>query len=561
MSMVARNATRCRIPTVGLQDEAFAGRPVFSGRLRLMPFRWTRRNVAPAASEDAERTAYPIMLNPFLRGLLVGLVPWTGNVALSAGNPAAADPARLPVILRQPISRGAYAGDTVTLSVVATPPAADPGAVLTYQWLAGTNQTPIVSGAYNSTNATLSQLVLTNVATGYSGPFRVAVTAGAHTVVSEPAQLTVVVGVASNLRLGTVSLSTNAGAQPSRRYSFPVVFSVMGPDRGVGVTWSYDPAVVRSLEFIAAADSPTNTVVRTASAPGRFSFLYTLPPDSSAGFSANQQIGQLVLTTGLDRSPAHALAAAQWVAVSDVSSTNTASARPFPSLPTGSDRALGTNLADLVTFPLNLLMTPQVIPDGGLVLNRQTGYFEQSAQVLNLRPDALADVLLIVTGLTNDTRGVPVSLASSVGPVGNPPHPSVFLGPMAAFAVRPLTLEYYVSDGLASSVGTPGYVTEFALDSTLQTPVGRRSLVPVTYSPVLNGGVLLEFPTLTNFSYYVRYSDSLNDFSAQDNTNSVIRTARPALKGNGRKVQWLDNGLPRTESTPTNRFYRVLEFR
>jgi hypothetical protein len=26
-------------------------------------------------------------------------------------------------------------------------------------------------------------------------------------------------------------------------------------------------------------------------------------------------------------------------------------------------------------------------------------------------------------------------------------------------------------------------------------------------------------------------------------------------------VQWLDNGLPRTESTPTNRFYRVLEFR
>jgi len=26
-------------------------------------------------------------------------------------------------------------------------------------------------------------------------------------------------------------------------------------------------------------------------------------------------------------------------------------------------------------------------------------------------------------------------------------------------------------------------------------------------------------------------------------------------------VQWLDNGLPRTERTPTNRFYRVLEFR
>jgi hypothetical protein len=132
---------------------------------------------------------------------------------------------------------------------------------------------------------------------------------------------------------------------------------------------------------------------------------------------------------------------------------------------------------------------------------------------------------------------------------------------MGALAVRPLTLEYYVSDGLPGSVGTPDYVTEFALDSTPLVPVGRRSLVPVTYQPVLTGGVLLEFPTLTNFSYYVRYSDVLSDFSAQDATNSVIRTARPALQGNGRKVQWLDNGLPRTVSVPTNRFYRVLEFR
>jgi hypothetical protein len=318
------------------------------------------------------------------------------------------------------------------------------------------------------------------------------------------------------------------------------------------------------MDFIAASDAPTNTVVRTAASPGRFSFLYTLPPDASVAFSANQQIGQLVLLTGLDRGPAEALAAAQWAPIQDAVSTwstNTASARPIPSLAVGSDRALGTNLADLVTFPLNLLVTPQVIPTGGISLNRQTGYFEQSAQVVNLRPDALVDVLLIVTGLTNDTRGVPVSLASSVGPVGNPPNPSVFLGPMEAFAIRPLTLEYYVSDGRVTSIGNPAYVTEFALDSTIQTPAGRRSLVPVTYKPVLTGGVLLEFPTLTNFSYYIRYSDSLSDFSAQDTTNAVIRTARPAIQGNGRKVQWLDNGLPRTESTPTNRFYRVLEFR
>ncbi len=547
--------------------------------------RRTRRNVVPEAAEAVGRPVHPIMLNAFVRGLLMSLLPLAGSVALVAGSPEEATSptdsvwfrsvlagvdlltvaapnasARLPVIRRQPISQGAYAGDTVTLSVEATPSALDGAAVLTYQWLAGTNLTPIVNGAYNSTNATLPQLVLTNVATGYSGPFRVAVSSGTNTVVSEPATLSVVVGVASRLRLGTVSVTTNAApAAGLQVFSFPVILSVLGPDRGVGVTWTYDPTVVRELAFVASTDAPTNTLVRTASATGRFSFAYTLTNSSSVGFTTDQQIGRLVLTTSKDLDPAQALAAARLVPVQDDPSTNIA--RPFLPLPSGSDRVLGTNLADLVTFPLNILMTPQVIPGGPVTLNRQTGYFEQRAQVVNLRSESLADVLLIVTGLTNDSRGVLVSLASSVGPVGTPPNPSVFVGPMSAFAIRPITFEYYVSDGQSASLGTPGYVTEFALDSTIQTPVGRRSLVPVTYSPVLTGGVLLEFPTLTNFSYYIRYSDSLSDFSAQDNTNAVIRTARPAILGNGRKVQWLDNGLPRTESAPTNRFYRVLEFR
>lgn len=527
-------------------------------RLRLKALPWTRRNVVPVAAETVRRPVNPIMLNAFVRGLLVGLLPLVGSVALVAGSAPDAT-ARLPVILRQPISQGVYAGDTVSLSVAANPPPSEPSAALSYQWLVGTNQTPIAPGAYNSTYTTLPQLVLTNVATGYSGLFRVAVTSGTNTVVSEPAQLSVVLGVASQLRLGTVSVSTNSGTEVARQFSFPVIFSVFGSDRGVGVTWTFDPSVVREVRFVPAANSPTNTTVRSTLQPGSFSFEYILTNDSAVGFFQNQQIGQLVLTTAADRDPAQTLAAAQLMPVESDRATNRVGPS-FP-LPSGSYRVLGTNLADRVMFPLNLLMTPQVIPSGSVTLNRQTGYFEQAAQVVNLRPDALADVLLIVTGLTNDTRGVPVSLASSVGPVGTPPSPSVFVGPMDAFAVRRLTFEYYVSDGQPNSIGTPGYVTEFALDSAIQTPIGRRSLVPVTYKPVLSGGVLLEFPTLTNFSYYIRYSDSLNDFSAQDNTNSIIRTARPAIQGNGRKVQWLDNGLPRTESTPTNRFYRVLEFR
>jgi hypothetical protein len=100
----------------------------------------------PAAAETVGRPVNPIMLNAFVRGLLMGLLPLAGSVAVVAGSPEeAASPTdsvwfrsistgvalevgsatdastRLPVILRPPISQGAYAGDTVSLSVVAVP--------------------------------------------------------------------------------------------------------------------------------------------------------------------------------------------------------------------------------------------------------------------------------------------------------------------------------------------------------------------------------------------------------------------------------------------------------
>ncbi len=191
----------------------------------------TRRNVVPVVAETVRRPVNPIMLNAFVRGLLMGLLPLAGSVALVAGSAPDAS-ARLPVILRQPISQGVYAGDTVSLSVVAVPPSSEPSAALSYQWLVGTNQTPIAVGAYNSTNTTLSQLVLTNVATGYSGLFRVAVTSGTNTVVSEPAQLSVVLGVASQLRLGTVSVSTLSGAEAVCQVPIEVRFHSAGAGSG-----------------------------------------------------------------------------------------------------------------------------------------------------------------------------------------------------------------------------------------------------------------------------------------------------------------------------------------
>jgi len=62
---------------------------------------------------------------------------------------------------------------------------------------------------------------------------------------------------------------------------------------------------------------------------------------------------------------------------------------------------------------------------------------------------------------------------------------------------------------------------------------------------------LVEFLTVTNRLYSVQYSPDLSSW--QD--------AQPAVKGNGTRIQWIDDGEPKTVSDPDSvpaRFYRVI---
>ena len=62
---------------------------------------------------------------------------------------------------------------------------------------------------------------------------------------------------------------------------------------------------------------------------------------------------------------------------------------------------------------------------------------------------------------------------------------------------------------------------------------------------------LLEFSTVTGRVYYVQYRSNLVQW----------KTALPAIEGTGTRVQWIDNGLPKTESAPAStsrRFYRLI---
>lgn len=467
-------------------------------------------------------------------------------------------------IVRQPVSQGVFAAGNTELSVVA-----ESDGPLAYQWYFGTNA---LVGATNAffTNTTSAVLAFNNTSVTNAGDYSVVVSSGSLSVTSSVARLKVLVGVPSVLRLAnatnSLAMQTNVVADGSgsttnvstwNRHEFPVVFTILGDDRAVGLTLSFDTNVVSNPTFRFDTDlvANTNFVPWTISHPDGLSFLLSLTNDVTFT-NLSQQLGVLQFDTPSTLSPAAALVAARINPVTSLPSTNLVA--PYLVLPTGVRRVYGTNDG---VFPMAILLQPQVIEAGPLSLDRQTGYFRQAADVVNISKDDLADVRLLVAGLTNDTRGIPVSLVTSVGPVGVPPVPSIFLGPLAPYGgPRRFQLEYYISDGLASSLGKPGYVAESAVLYSITTVTGRRSITPIP--TVVPQGVLLEFPTLTNFSYYVRYSDSLGDFSAQTTNDAAIRTASPAFRGNGRTVQWLDNGPPRTESAPsTNRFYRVLEFR
>jgi hypothetical protein len=66
-----------------------------------------------------------------------------------------------------------------------------------------------------------------------------------------------------------------------------------------------------------------------------------------------------------------------------------------------------------------------------------------------------------------------------------------------------------------------------------------------------NQTFLVEFLTISNRLYSVQYSSNLTTW----------KDAQPAITGNGTRIQWIDNGQPKTETPPSTtsaRFYRVI---
>ena len=178
-------------------------------------------------------------------------------------------------------------------------------------------------------------------------------------------------------------------------------------------------------------------------------------------------------------------------------------------------------------------------------INLQNGLTEQSILLSNIGTNAVPAARVVVMGLTN-------RLFNAVGTNNGNPF-VIYNTTLGTNQSVNLLLQFFPR---GSFPFTNGQLQAFAVPVSSLTPPAASSVstnLNVTYIVKLsNGNMLIEWPTITNRTYTVVYSDNVL-FS-----NAMI--APPSIVAPANEIQWIDYGPPTTVSAPTNssaRFYRV----
>jgi uncharacterized repeat protein (TIGR01451 family) len=180
-----------------------------------------------------------------------------------------------------------------------------------------------------------------------------------------------------------------------------------------------------------------------------------------------------------------------------------------------------------------------------MTFNPQTGLMEQTVRIVNIGTNAVASARIIVTGLTN-------RLFNSAGT--NDGNPFVVYGAtLDTNQSVNLVLEYFVPTRLPIEVADSQLQAFGAPGVNPVVPGGTPfSITLVTNLP--SGHILIEFQSTAGRAYTVLYADN-SSF-----TNELA--AQPAIVAPADRVQWLDDGPPKTMSRPASvsyRFYRVIQ--
>jgi len=429
-----------------------------------------------------------------------------------------------PQITQQPYNHVETVSATAVLYVLATgtPP-------LFYQWYQGTNQ---LAGATNQ------ELDLIYVTSADGGVYTVVVTNQAGSLTSRPASLRVNPDSLRQLRLMGLSAGTNG------QVVAPVQVAAVGGEHSLSFSLQYDPNVITNPVATLTLDAANTNWVTGSSGDTNAPLSATLVTDTSALAS-----GAVGVSVSL---PTNATFKAGVVPIVSVAFDVIA----------GQDAALAALLlGDLPTaiaaldtttngpLPLQVFVLPTLAPSPAATnASLQSGLFSQKVRVTN-PAGTLADLRLLVRGLTNDSLGIAMLVYNAAGFTNGIPY--VQFGPMTPGSSVDLTLNYYVAD----RVTVPNVTYEAQLLPFTAVTIPTNNPINLDRALFTNGVFAVEFNTLLNASYYIQYQDILGGTDWQ----SVV----PGVAGTGSRVQWIDDGPPKTLSVPssqTNRFYRVFRY-
>ncbi|MFO1476783.1 MAG: Ig-like domain-containing protein [Verrucomicrobiota bacterium] len=191
---------------------------------------------------------------------------------------------------------------------------------------------------------------------------------------------------------------------------------------------------------------------------------------------------------------------------------------------------------------ISVITNPPLTIVSSMHLNLQTGLFEQQVRVSNPTPSTFTAIRILVYGITN-----PITVYNATSKTNGIPYVQSNL-PILPGGYADLTIEYYVP--LNAKTPNPTLIAQVVAADSGGIATGAGIPQPITRGVMLPDGFMVEFVTVTNAHYQVEYSSNLVDWLA----------AVPTITGNGTSIQWIDNGPPKTVTSPLaepRRFYRV----
>ena len=464
-----------------------------------------------------------------------------------------------PSITVQPVGGIAGTNEDFVLSVEAS--GTQP---LSYQWFFHDFSSTTLVALQGATNAVL---LLTNLVVGNGGFYSVLVTNSFGSTNSFEARLSVTTSVPRRLGTGRI---VKVGSQ----VGVPITFRANGRETNVSFSLRY-----------------TNTYTSPTFAPANSAAVVTttVTPSNAVGVSVSLPAGQTF--------PAgdHWLGLLQFNGTDALQGRLAFTTNPVPVAAVNSN---GTGLM------ISAAVQPQFVLASGSrgQLSFQSGLFEEKMTISNPSETVMTNLDILALRLGFDSQTNIISFFNSQDtltsfPFGDPlisspcdcgcgffqdttNNPCSFsvyldcgatndcslnftgLAPLFRFAqinnLAPgasttVTLEFYVSDHV--TVPQPSYSLFLADPPLLRLPPFNTAPFTITTNRFVNGTFLIEFGTLLDRFYYVQYAATTD--ALQTNALTVL----PPVRGTGSRVQWTDNGPPKTASPPTNgsRFYRVLE--